>query len=76
MEGHKRSILKAITWRAIASAITFLIAYLFTKELTLAIGIGLVDAGIKIAVYYGHERLWDRIDFGRRKKEYSEGGGI
>jgi uncharacterized membrane protein len=35
---------------------------------TLSIGIGFVDAAIKVFVYYSHERMWDRMEFGRRKK--------
>ncbi len=65
MESHKRSIAKAVTWRIIATLVTFLIAYLFTKELALATGIGLADAAIKIFAYYSHERMWNRIGFGR-----------
>jgi uncharacterized membrane protein len=43
------------------------VVYIFTRELTLAAGIGLVDTLIKIFVYYSHERLWERIQFGRKK---------
>jgi|TARA_B100001971_G_C17669343_1_gene276748 adenylylsulfate kinase len=68
MESHKRSIVKAMTWRVIASLITFLVAYLFTKELALSTGIGISDAAIKIGTYYSHERLWERISFGRKKE--------
>ncbi len=68
METHKRSILKAVSWRLFATTVTALVVYLFTREVTLSIGIGLADAGIKMLTYYGHERLWDRISFGRRAK--------
>jgi len=67
MESRKRSIAKAMSWRIVAVLITFLIAYSFTKELALATGIGLADAAIKLFAYYSHERLWLKIDFGRRK---------
>ena len=68
MESHKRSIAKAVSWRVIAVLITTLTAYFFTKSVELSLGIGLVDTGIKIFSYYGHERLWNRINFGRRKE--------
>ena len=67
-ESHRRSIVKALTWRLVATLVTFVVAYLFTGELVLSAGIGLVDLGIKLFVYYGHERIWDRINFGRRKE--------
>ena len=68
MESHWRSIVKTMSWRIIATLVTFLVAYLITKEAVLAISIGLGDAILKIGVYYSHERLWNRISFGRKKR--------
>ncbi len=65
MESHKRTITKTITWRILASLITILIVYLFTREVVLSMGIGLADVIIKIVAYYSHERLWNKIDYGR-----------
>ncbi len=67
MESHKRSIAKAITWRVIATLVTFIVAYWFTREVVLSMGIGFGDAIIKAFTYYFHERLWNRIGFGREK---------
>ncbi len=67
MESHKRSIIKAVTWRIFATSITMLVVYAFTKEIVLSASIGLVDTAIKIFAYYSHERLWERIGFGRKK---------
>ncbi len=67
MESYKRSIAKTISWRIIATSVTFLVAYLFTKEVVLSMGIGFGDAIIKIFAYYSHERLWNRIGFGRKR---------
>lgn len=68
MESHKRSIAKALSWRIIAVIITALTAYFFTRDTTIALGIGLADSAIKLFTYYGHERVWNRLDFGRRKE--------
>ncbi len=43
------------------------VVYFFTRELALSAGIGLADTTIKIFSYYSHERLWERIQFGRKK---------
>jgi uncharacterized membrane protein len=80
METHKRSVTKAVTWRIFASFVTMLVVYLFTREIVLSAGIGLADTVIKVFAYYSHERLWDRINFGRRKvkkitRYKSQGGG-
>ena len=68
MESHIRSIVKAITWRICGTLVTFVVALILTKKLELSIQIGLVDTILKIGVFYGHERLWNKINFGREKK--------
>lgn len=66
-ETHKRSVSKAITWRIFATFVTMLVVYIFTREVVLSAGIGLVDTTIKIFTYYAHERLWDKVNVGRKK---------
>ena len=68
MESHYRSIVKAITWRAGGTVVTFTVAWIFTGNVSLSAGIGLLDTVIKIGAYYVHERLWIRVKFGRLKR--------
>ena len=65
MESHSRTIAKALSWRFIATLITFTVAWIVTRELTFAAEIGLADTIIKLGAYYFHERLWIRIKFGK-----------
>ncbi|NOQ37938.1 DUF2061 domain-containing protein [archaeon] len=65
MDTHKRTIVKTITWRIIATATTVLTIYLWTKDLSLALGSGLFANALKTIFYYIHERLWNKTDFGR-----------
>jgi len=69
LESPKRSLVKAITWRIIASIVTTLIAYYFGVP---AKAIGLVffaDLILKFVLYFVHERIWTRfIKFGIKKK--------
>lgn len=65
METHGRSVAKAISWRILASLVTGLIAFVFTENLMIAVGIGSTEALAKIFLYWGHERVWDRIPWGR-----------
>ncbi len=67
MDSHKRSIVKAFTWRLVATVITFTVSYVLTKKIALAAGISLSDTLIKVFSYYGHERIWEKINFGRKK---------
>ena len=72
-QSKKRHIAKAITWRLIASATTFTLAYLFFKDNDNAIekasGVALAESVIKMVLYYFHERAWYRTNFGLDKKK-------
>ena len=69
-----RSILKAISWRFIASGSTFIISFtIFTqatesafKEIIGAVSlITAVDIIAKLILYYLHERMWTNITWGK-----------
>lgn len=66
MESHLRSIAKAVSYRITGTVVTFFLALIVTRKLELAVQIGLAEPVIKLAVFYGHERLWSMIKFGRR----------
>lgn len=66
-EKHSRSILKAISWRVTGTVDTILISWLITREVKFALSIGFVEVFTKIFLYYVHERVWDRVAFGRVK---------
>ena len=65
MESRRRSIAKALSWRALAVMITAFVAYLFTDNAAFAMKIGVADSVVKLLVYYLHERAWVRASFGR-----------
>jgi len=69
MESTRRSIAKALSWRIVATAITTILVYLFTGKGEFAATIGLVDTTIKFVIYFGHERLWNRIPYGREERQ-------
>jgi len=71
VESHIRTITKTLSWRFVATLITFSVAWLVTGKLTFAVEIGVADTLIKLGAYYFHERLWIRVKFGKlRKPEY------
>ena len=57
-ESHTRSILKALTWRVIATTTIFIVSYATTGSIEMALTIGGVDFFVKLALYYMHERAW------------------
>ena len=73
METTRRSIAKALSWRILATVITSVLVLVITGKGELAATVGLADTSIKFFVYFGHERLWNRINYGREQKqpEYS-----
>ena len=64
-EEHRRSALKTITWRIIATCTGMFLVYFFTDELELAASFGVADVVLKMSFYFLHERVWNRIEFGR-----------
>ncbi len=69
METKKRSIAKAISWRVIAMVITSALVLILTGEWGFAATIGLADTSLKFFIYFSHERLWNRITYGREDKQ-------
>jgi uncharacterized membrane protein len=64
-EKHYRSFAKAVSWRVTGTLDTILISWLITRQVKWALSIGFVELFTKIALYYVHERVWNRLDFGR-----------
>mgnify|MGYP003999674413 CR=1 FL=1 len=65
-ELHKRSVMKALTWRVIATLTTVSLVYIFTNELVLSLGVGAFDIIIKLLFYYFHERAWIKVKWGKQ----------
>lgn len=71
MDTHRRSILKTVSWRLVATLITGAVTFALTGRIDFAITVGLADTFVKFFLYYVHERMWSRIRFGRiRVPEY------
>ncbi len=66
LETRTRSVLKAVSWRTLATLTTALIVFLFTGRVALALTVGVLEVFAKMALYFFHERLWQKIRFGRR----------
>jgi uncharacterized membrane protein len=62
-----RSLVKAISWRVTGTIDTMVISYLITGQMKWALSIGFVEVFTKIALYFVHERFWNKLSFGRVK---------
>jgi uncharacterized membrane protein len=61
MDTKKRSLIKTITWRVTGSAATFLISYVVSGSIAAAGTIAVVQIITNTILYYGHERVWNRV---------------
>jgi uncharacterized membrane protein len=65
MEKPIRSMVKAISWRIVATLTTILLVVIFSKDLALGTIVGITELIVKTVVYYVHERVWNLSNFGR-----------
>lgn len=68
-ETNKRSIVKGITWRVVATTTTILIVYFFFDRLDLAIAAGAIETVLKIGLFWLHERAWFKVRWGNKRIE-------
>jgi uncharacterized membrane protein len=66
-EKPMRSIAKAISWRIVGTTDTILISWLLTGEIKTAVAIGSIEVISKMVLYFGHERIWNKITLGKVK---------
>ncbi len=60
-----RSVAKALSWRVLATLTTGLLVFVFTGSFEIALTVGALEAVAKLLLYFVHERVWDRLGFGR-----------
>ena len=70
-DSRKRHLIKTITWRAIGTLDTILLSWFISGNALIGLKIGTFEVVTKMVLYYFHERVWYRINFGleQRKKE-------
>jgi uncharacterized membrane protein len=61
----KRSLIKTITWRITGSGATFGISYLILGNFVIAGSIATIQLVTNTVLYFIHERIWDRVKWGR-----------
>jgi len=60
----KRSFLKTLSWRIVASTDTFLLTWLVTGSTAAGLTVSGLEVITKLILYYFHERTWLRCKFG------------
>ena len=67
LETKFRSFVKSIIWRILGFINGFFVALYFTKDLIESFNISLVGNLFATIIYYFHERMWNRIVWGKIK---------
>jgi uncharacterized membrane protein len=62
-----RHVLKTVTWRTIGTLDTVLLGWLVSGDPKIGMTIGTFELVTKMVLYYLHERVWYKIDFGVRR---------
>ena len=65
MESPTRTIAKAVSWQLLGLLSMTLIGYLFTGSVAAAGSLAVVTTIIGAVCYVLHERVWNRIAWGR-----------
>ena len=60
----KRHIAKTFTWRIVGTIDTVLLGWIITGNPMTGIKIGGLEVMTKMVLYYIHERVWFRVNFG------------
>ncbi len=68
-ESKKRSVIKGISYRLMATAATMSVTYLFTSSLESSLKIGLADFLVKLSLYFINERIWSSVSWGYKAKQ-------
>ena len=64
-DSNNRSIAKTISWRLTGSFSTFMISYLILGSFSIASSIAVIQIIANTILYYLHERVWNKINWGR-----------
>jgi uncharacterized membrane protein len=63
-----RSLIKTVSWRITGSLSTFVISFLITGNFVVAGSIAIIQITANTILYYLHERLWNKISWGKFTK--------
>ncbi|MCB9246675.1 MAG: DUF2061 domain-containing protein [Flavobacteriales bacterium] len=60
-----RSVVKAVSWRALGTLDTITISWIITGSFSLAYTIGSIELITKMILYVIHERIWNLTNWGK-----------
>jgi len=64
----KRHIAKTLTWRIIGTIDTMVLGWLVSGDPIIGLTIGSFEVVTKMALYFIHERVWYKYDYGVKRE--------
>jgi uncharacterized membrane protein len=68
---NKRHLIKTITWRILGTLDTILLAWLISGDPMIGLKIGLIEVVTKMLLYFLHEKVWYKFNFGLEQRKNS-----
>lgn len=62
----QRSLAKSMSYRVWGTLTSFIVVYALTGDGTLSTLISFWETVLKVIVYYWHERVWNKVSWGRK----------
>lgn len=69
---NKRHIIKTFSWRGVGALDTILFGWLITGNPFTGLKIGGIETASKMLLYFAHEKLWYKINFGLDRRKGSK----
>ena len=66
---NKRHILKTFSWRGVGTLDTIVLSWIITGNPLMGLKIGGAEVITKMVLYFCHEKLWYRINFGLDRRQ-------
>lgn len=63
-KSSQRHVIKTFTWRGIGTTDTILLGWLFSGNHLAGLKIGIFEVVTKMVLYYIHEKIWYKLNFG------------
>lgn len=68
----KRHLAKTITWRIVGTLDTMMLGWFITGNPMTGVKIGGLEVITKMILYFGHERLWFKVNYGLPHRKPSD----
>lgn len=64
-----RHLAKTISWRIVGTIDTMVLGFLVTGDYKMALTLGGLEVFSKMVLYFIHERVWYKINFGVKNRQ-------